>query len=191
MFLYERGTPVVCRGRRRRGRSARTRVCTCTGVPRSQEIVGPCGHVWFSFFVVIRKEAWLFCGSFLRKGGVFAYGGRNQNLNDQKISQWLQRLPRRACLRSRPSLGAQDPINLIASHTARFEFTPRVAREMRGLQHHHNLTNTDLTSAAKRKGNNFLKKANVRSRICNWLAIRVPNRLTAGRDRCAGCRPGR
>jgi len=32
----------------------------------------------------IRKEAGLFCGSFLRKGEVFAYLGRSQNLKDLK-----------------------------------------------------------------------------------------------------------
>ena len=35
-------------------------------------------------FAAIRKEAGLFCGSFLRKGEVFAYVGRNQNLKDLK-----------------------------------------------------------------------------------------------------------
>jgi len=33
-------------------------------------------------FTAIRKEAGLFCGSFLRKGEVFAYAGRSQNLKD-------------------------------------------------------------------------------------------------------------
>jgi len=32
----------------------------------------------------IRKESGLFSGSFLRRGEVFAYAGRNQNLMDQK-----------------------------------------------------------------------------------------------------------
>ena len=35
-------------------------------------------------FAVIRKEAGLFCGSFLRKGKVFAYVGRIQHLKDLK-----------------------------------------------------------------------------------------------------------
>ena len=35
-------------------------------------------------FAAIRKEAWLFCGSFLRKGEVFAYGGFIPNLKDLK-----------------------------------------------------------------------------------------------------------
>jgi len=33
-------------------------------------------------FAAIRKDAGLFCGSFLRKGEVFAYVGRIQNLKD-------------------------------------------------------------------------------------------------------------
>ena len=33
-------------------------------------------------FIAIRKEAGLLFGSFLRKGEVFAYVGRIQNLND-------------------------------------------------------------------------------------------------------------
>ena len=33
-------------------------------------------------FTAIRKEAGLFCGSFLRKGEVFVFVGRNQNLQD-------------------------------------------------------------------------------------------------------------
>ena len=35
-------------------------------------------------FAAIRKEAGLSCGSFLRKGEVFAYVGRIQNLKDVK-----------------------------------------------------------------------------------------------------------
>jgi hypothetical protein len=35
-------------------------------------------------FAALRKEAGIFCGSFLRKGEVFAYVGRSQNLKDQK-----------------------------------------------------------------------------------------------------------
>jgi len=35
-------------------------------------------------FAAIRKESWLFCGSFLRKGEVVAYGGRIQNVKDPK-----------------------------------------------------------------------------------------------------------
>jgi len=34
---------------------------------------------------VIRKEAGLFCGSFLRKGEVFAYVGLTQNLKDLTV----------------------------------------------------------------------------------------------------------
>ena len=36
------------------------------------------------FFTAIRKEARLFCGSFLRKGKVFAYVGLSQNLKEIK-----------------------------------------------------------------------------------------------------------
>ena len=35
-------------------------------------------------FTAIRKDAGLYCGSRLRKGEVFAYVGRNQNLKDLK-----------------------------------------------------------------------------------------------------------
>ena len=35
-------------------------------------------------FTAIRKDAWLYSGSRLRKGEVFAYVGRNQNLKDQR-----------------------------------------------------------------------------------------------------------
>ena len=37
-------------------------------------------------FAALRKEAGLFCGSLLRKGEVFAYVGRNQNLKDLKAN---------------------------------------------------------------------------------------------------------
>ena len=45
-------------------------------------------------FAVLRKEAGLFCGSLLRKGEVFAYVGRNQNLMDLKFQ--FQYMPRAA-----------------------------------------------------------------------------------------------
>ena len=38
-------------------------------------------------FTAIRKKAGLFCGFFLRKGEVFAYVGRNQNL--QVLQRYL------------------------------------------------------------------------------------------------------
>jgi len=38
-------------------------------------------------FTAIRTEAALYCGSFLRKGEVFANVGRNQNLEDLKMGQ--------------------------------------------------------------------------------------------------------
>ena len=37
-------------------------------------------------FTAIRKEAGLFCGSFLRKGEVFAYAELSQNLKDRKVT---------------------------------------------------------------------------------------------------------
>jgi hypothetical protein len=44
----------------------------------------------------MRKEAGLFCGSLLRKGEVFAYVGRNQNLKDLKEEfTTSRRTPRR------------------------------------------------------------------------------------------------
>jgi len=43
-------------------------------------------------FPAIRKDAGLFCGSFLRKSEVFAYGGRIQNLRNLKDTT-----PRRGC----------------------------------------------------------------------------------------------
>ena len=43
-------------------------------------------------FTAIRKDAGLSCGSRLRKGEVFAYAGRNQNLKDLKSTRH-RRLP--------------------------------------------------------------------------------------------------
>ena len=40
-------------------------------------------------------EAWLYCGSRLRKGEVFAYVGRNQNLKDLKDDDDSEDVPER------------------------------------------------------------------------------------------------
>ena len=52
-------------------------------------------------FAATRKEAELFCGSFLRKGVVLAYAGRNQNLKDRKL---LRAIMGTACIPSHARL---------------------------------------------------------------------------------------
>jgi hypothetical protein len=44
----------------------------------------PLGPGSLRSFIALRKDAGLCCGSRLRKGEVFAYVGRNQNLKDLK-----------------------------------------------------------------------------------------------------------
>ena len=61
-------------------------------------------------FTAIRKEAGHFCGSFLRKGEVFAFVGRNQNLKD--LTGIPIPPPRRFC---------QDFLRKGGAHTVEYE----------------------------------------------------------------------
>jgi len=49
-----------------------------------QDLKGVLDSRSFRSFTAIRKKARLFCGSFLRKGEVFAYVGLSQNFTDLK-----------------------------------------------------------------------------------------------------------
>ena len=84
-----------------------TRVCVAhTRVPlgalrRSERAESTrCGCTRRSL-TAIRKGTGLFCGSFLRKGGVFAYGGRIENLKDLTDPS-TAKPPRRGLDSSRP-----------------------------------------------------------------------------------------
>ena len=70
----------------------------------------------FTAILAIRKDAGICCGSRLRKGEVFAYVGRNQNLKDLKGRRALLRIPstegRSVCLgckHFRVALGREEP----------------------------------------------------------------------------------
>ena len=54
-------------------------------------------------FTAIRKDAGLCCGSRLRKGEVFAYVGRNQNLKDLKVRRLREDSTRRSSPRTNRS----------------------------------------------------------------------------------------
>ena len=64
-------------------------------------------------FTAIRKDAGLCCGPRLRKGKVFAYAGRNQNLKDLKVERSFGRST------SRPWISSRRVFNLNTIRTIR------------------------------------------------------------------------
>ena len=56
-------------------------------------------------FTAIRKDAGLCCGSRLRKGEVFAYGGLPHNLKDLKGEIDQERIPQVPSRRIHPTVG--------------------------------------------------------------------------------------